>query len=95
MKPAVKWTMIVGAALTLGGPMLGVLGTVIGMMSSFNTLGKSGTADTEALASDIGVTLMSTAGGIIIGGIGFLVIIVGLIIWLVMRKTESPPPLKT
>lgn len=49
--------MITGGALTLGGPMLGVLGTVIGMMSSFNTLGKSGTADAEALASDIGVSL--------------------------------------
>lgn len=57
MKPATKWTMITGGALTLGGPMLGVLGTVIGMMSSFNTLGKSGTADAEALASDIGVSL--------------------------------------
>jgi len=38
-KPAVKWTMITGGVLTIGGPVLGVLGTVIGMMFSFNTLG--------------------------------------------------------
>ncbi|MGF1678510.1 MAG: MotA/TolQ/ExbB proton channel family protein [Candidatus Methylacidiphilales bacterium] len=93
MKPAAKWTMITGGALTLGGSVLGLIGTVIGMRGSFNTLETSGANHTEALASDIGVTLMSTVGGIILGGLGLLIFLGGVVIWLVTRKSATPPPI--
>lgn len=79
--------------MTLGGPALGVLGTVIGMMGGFETLGKAGVADPEALASNIGISLMSTATGIVIGIVGVCVFIAGVIILIATRQAPTPPPL--
>ena len=93
MKPALKWTIIAGGAATLCGPAIGALGTVIGMMGAFNTLGASGVASPEKLSVDISITLMSTAIGLIVGGIGLLVFLTALIVWLCTRKgapTTSP-----
>ena len=47
-------------------PMVGLLGTVIGMMKAFKTLGESGVSDPRALASAIGEVLMATASGLFI-----------------------------
>lgn len=47
-------------------PMLGLLGTVIGMMGAFAVLGSSGIADPRALASKIGEVLLATASGLFI-----------------------------
>lgn len=47
-------------------PMIGLLGTVIGMMGAFAVLGKSGIADPRALASSIGEVLLATASGLFI-----------------------------
>jgi len=93
MNPLAKWFLIGGGALTLGGPSLGVLGTVIGMMGSFDTLGKAGVADPEALASNIGISLMSTAGGLILGGIGIVILAAGVIILISTKQSPSPPPI--
>lgn len=95
MKPALKWTMIIGGAMTLGGPALGVAGTVISMMSSFNTLGKSGVSDMDSLSSNISATLIATAGGIIIGIVGLIILVIALVVWLLTREKTLPPPLKT
>lgn len=46
-------------------PMLGLLGTVIGMVSAFGTLGETGQADPAALAGDISVALLTTMWGLI------------------------------
>jgi len=46
-------------------PMLGLLGTVIGMVSAFGTLQTSGAADPSALAGDISVALLTTLWGLI------------------------------
>ncbi len=46
-------------------PMLGLLGTVIGMVSAFGTLKVSGAADPGALAGDISVALLTTLWGLI------------------------------
>jgi biopolymer transport protein ExbB len=45
-------------------PMIGLLGTVIGMMGAFAVLGTSGVADPRALALRIGEVLMATASGL-------------------------------
>lgn len=47
-------------------PMIGLLGTVIGMMGAFSVLGQSGVNDMGALALRIGEVLMATASGLFI-----------------------------
>ena len=47
-------------------PMIGLLGTVIGMMGAFAVLGASGVSDPRALSLRIGEVLMATASGLFI-----------------------------
>ncbi len=47
-------------------PMIGLLGTVTGMMSAFSTLGTSGIGDPSRLAGAIGEVLIATASGLFI-----------------------------
>jgi len=47
-------------------PMIGLLGTVIGMLNAFGKLGSSGTNDPRGLATAIGEVLMATASGLFI-----------------------------
>jgi biopolymer transport protein ExbB len=47
-------------------PMIGLLGTVIGMMGAFATLGSQGISDPRALATRIGEVLTATASGLFI-----------------------------
>jgi biopolymer transport protein ExbB len=46
-------------------PMLGLLGTVIGMVGCFGTLGETGSADPSQLAGDISVALLTTLWGLV------------------------------
>lgn len=48
-------------------PMIGLLGTVSGMISAFQTIGQVGMGDPSALAGDIGEALITTATGLVIG----------------------------
>ena len=61
MKP-IDYLSIIGAS----APMLGLLGTVSGMIKAFNSMGKTGAADPKELASNIGEALITTATGLII-----------------------------
>ena len=47
-------------------PLLGLLGTVTGMMSAFETLGTSGVGDPSKLSGAIGEVLVATASGLFI-----------------------------
>ena len=47
-------------------PMIGLLGTVIGMIGAFSVLGSSGIGDPRALAAKIGEVLLATASGLFI-----------------------------
>ena len=47
-------------------PMIGLLGTVIGMIGAFAVLGSSGISDPRALAMRIGEVLVATASGLFI-----------------------------
>jgi len=47
-------------------PMLGLTGTVLGMMGAFSTLGTSGIGDPSKLAGSIGEVLVATASGLFI-----------------------------
>lgn len=61
MKP-IDYLSIIGAT----SPMLGLLGTVMGMIKAFQTMGTQGMAKPEALAGNIGEALITTATGLII-----------------------------
>ncbi len=47
-------------------PMIGLNGTVFGMIKAFNTLGSTGAADSAKLSSAIGTVLVATAGGLLV-----------------------------
>ena len=53
------------SVIAQASPMLGLLGTVIGMVNAFGTLQTSGAADPSALAGDISVALLTTLWGLI------------------------------
>ncbi len=61
MKP-IDYLSIIGAT----SPMLGLLGTVSGMIKAFDTIGTKGMDDPAALAGNIGEALMTTATGLVI-----------------------------
>jgi len=48
-------------------PMLGLLGTVAGMIKAFEKIGQGGMGKPELLAADIGEAMVTTATGLIIG----------------------------
>ena len=48
------------------GPSLGLLGTVQGMIMTFEALASGGAGDASALASSIGQALWTTAGGLVV-----------------------------
>lgn len=61
MKP-IDYLSIIGAI----APMLGLLGTVSGMIKAFHTMGAQGMGKPELLAGNIGEALMTTATGLVI-----------------------------
>lgn len=61
MKPINVLSIIGGTA-----PMLGLLGTVSGMIKAFQTIAAGGMGNPEALAGNIGEALITTAVGLII-----------------------------
>jgi biopolymer transport protein ExbB len=61
MKP-IDYLSIIGAT----SPMLGLLGTVMGMIKAFQTMGSQGMGKPEVLAGNIGEALITTATGLII-----------------------------
>lgn len=95
MKPHLKWTLITGTVLTLGGPIVGACATVLGMMQAFAVLGKEGAANMTGMSSAISNVLIFTVAGIIVGGIGVVVLLIGLILWLNAKpkpSAHSPTP---
>jgi len=47
-------------------PMMGLLGTVVGMVGAFETLGTGKGSDPSKLAGDISVALLTTLGGLVV-----------------------------
>ena len=53
------------AALVAAAPLLGLLGTVIGMMDTFHAAANAATTDASALADGIGKALVTTQAGLV------------------------------
>ena len=62
MNQRLNWVSVCGNL----GPSLGLLGTVQGMILTFQALASGGAGDAAALASSIGQALWTTAGGLIV-----------------------------
>jgi flagellar motor component MotA len=83
--------LIAGLVICLGAPLVGMAGTVFGMIGAFDTLGANGISDPKALAGHIGTVLMSTMVGLLISGtIGAPLLIVGLVLHFATRKPSAP-----
>ena len=69
-------------------PMIGLLGTVSGMISAFQTIGQGGMGRPELLAADIGEALITTATGLVIG-------IPAMIFYFVLRNRLNQRMIRT
>ncbi|MEM7602683.1 MAG: MotA/TolQ/ExbB proton channel family protein, partial [Verrucomicrobiota bacterium] len=54
------------SVIAQAAPMIGLFGTVAGMILAFDTMGLSGGADPNELAGNISLALMTTAGGLVV-----------------------------
>ena len=64
-KETERYMWVLDTLITMA-PLLGLLGTIIGIMSSFNVIGKSGITDPTAITGGVAVALLNTAAGLII-----------------------------
>jgi len=65
--PALQQNLPIVATLTTLGTLVGLLGTVIGMIKSFQALSQSGAPDSTELSTGISEALINTAFGIATG----------------------------
>ncbi|MCB1225680.1 MAG: MotA/TolQ/ExbB proton channel family protein [Verrucomicrobiales bacterium] len=68
MQTRINYLSVIGVCT----PMIGLIGTVIGMKGAFKTLGTSGVGDPGKLAAAIGEVLVATASGLFIAVPAFL-----------------------
>jgi len=54
------------ATITVNAPYVGLLGTVLGIMITFYTLGESGAVDTKQIMGGLALALKATAMGLIV-----------------------------
>jgi biopolymer transport protein ExbB len=60
-----KWLHVLDTIITVA-PMMGLLGTIMGMMSAFKVLSMHGVDKGATITGDIGVALIATATGLIV-----------------------------
>ena len=76
-------------------PMIGLLGTAVGMVQAFGILSESGEADPDALAGSISVPLVTTMWGLAVSAAAFFVLIGVLIRFSTLPKPPSAQRSKT
>lgn len=86
------WWRVVWAsvAAVIIPPLLGLSGTVIGMLQAFSTLRQGGQADPNALAGDISFAILTTLWGMVFSLISLLILIAAII-----RLNTLPKPAPT
>jgi biopolymer transport protein ExbB len=71
-RPALRRHLSMIAALASVAPILGLLGTVLGMVETFNVISVFGTGNANALAGGISVALVTTQTGLVVAIPGLL-----------------------
>jgi hypothetical protein len=89
MKPAIKRTLVSGAILTVGGTLLGTVGTVLGMTHAFGTLHAQGIVNPVEISSALSWVFLVTLVGTLLGAIGVIVLFIGAILWI---SSRTPKP---
>ncbi|CAA6694232.1 MULTISPECIES: MotA/TolQ/ExbB proton channel family protein [unclassified Lentimonas] len=90
MKKSVK-IIIAGSVLFAGGIVFGVGGTVVNMIEAFDVIEASGVGDPDALAAEIGDSLIATVIGIPVSFVGFCMFLGGIIAYFVGRNKGDVP----
>ena len=65
-RPHIKQSLIVIAALAAVAPLFGLLGTVTGMMTTFDVISMFGTGNAKAMAGGISEALITTQSGLLV-----------------------------
>lgn len=65
-RPRMERFMASLSTIITAAPMLGILGTVLGLIGAFDTLSELGENDPRKLSPDIGKALISTAAGLVV-----------------------------
>jgi biopolymer transport protein ExbB/TolQ len=81
--------MIAGGVLLVLGPAGGLLGTVLGMVRTFDAASEGGSADAAEVAEGVDVALLTTAVGLPVGLAGLVLLVVGLVVGLRGRKASD------
>ncbi len=81
-------TIWISLAAVIVGPLYGLAGTTVGMIRAFRTLDKTGTGDPESLAGDIGLSMQTTAWGLVFSAVAFLILLVALVRFLTLPKPD-------
>ena len=68
IKSNIQYLSVIGVV----SPMVGLTGTVVGMIKAFETLGSSGAADPSKLARNISEVLIATGAGLFVAIPGFI-----------------------
>lgn len=96
MRPKQKLALtgvLLGSLMCLA-PFAGVFATALGMTRAFAVLGSSGIADSQALAAGVGNALFATVIGLVVGIVGFLLLVVSIVGLVVTHApVPAPPPL--
>ncbi|AHF94283.1 hypothetical protein OPIT5_10430 [Opitutaceae bacterium TAV5] len=83
--------IIAGALLTLA-PAFGMLGTVLGMIRTFDELGAPGATDPAALANGISMSLYPAAVGLALFPVGVVVLVISLVCYFRAARSAGPAP---
>jgi biopolymer transport protein ExbB/TolQ len=75
----------------VGGPLVGLLFTVLAMIGAFHTLGQQGISDPQVLSTHIGGALVATVAGLVVGAtVGVPLIVVAVILHFTTKSAPSP-----
>jgi biopolymer transport protein ExbB len=72
LRPEIRRHLAMIAVLAAVAPLLGLLGTVLGMIETFEVIALFGTGNAKAMASGISVALVTTQAGLLVAVPGLL-----------------------
>ncbi len=82
----VLWVSVGGIIIP---PLIGLAGTVLGMIQAFDTVGRTGGSDPATLAENIRLALMTTAAGLVISLIFVIPLIVSLCVLKKLKRQAT------